>query len=212
MSSEAVNVAPFQKDGVRGFLHSPSASATRGIVLTHGAGANCNAPLLVAIADNLVASGFAVLRCDLPFRQERPKGPPFPAQAAADRTGLRVAVEALREEVRGVVFLGGHSYGGRQASVLAADEPGLVQGLLLLSYPLHPPAKPTQLRTQHFTRLLTPVTFVHGTRDPFGSITELEQAMALIPGRTKLTPIEGAAHDLKGGRFDLDVVVAALLD
>ena len=56
----------------------------------------------------------------------------------------------IREKHPGQVWLGGHSYGGRQASMLAAETPGLVDRLLLLSYPLHPPGKPTQLRTAHF--------------------------------------------------------------
>ena len=59
-------------------------------------------------------------------------------------------------------------------------------GLLLLSYPLHPPRKPDQLRTQHFFNLHTPALFVQGTRDPFGSIAEIEQALKLIPAKTKL--------------------------
>ena len=155
------------------------------MVLTHGAGSNCAAPLLLKVADALVGAGFAVLRCDLAFRQERPKGPPHPSKAAADRAGLKAAVEALREVVAGDIYLGGHSYGGRQASVLAAEEPDLVRGLLLLSYPLHPPGKPEQLRTQHLPNLRTPSVFVHGTADPFGSIAEMKRALALIPAPTK---------------------------
>ncbi len=80
--------------------------------------------------------------------------------------------------------------------MLCADEPDLARGLLLLSYPLHPPGKPEQLRTQHFFHLQTPALFVEGTRDPFGSLQEIEQALKLIPAKTKLLPIEGAGHDL----------------
>jgi predicted alpha/beta-hydrolase family hydrolase len=94
------------------------------------------------------------------------------------------------------VFLGGHSYGGRQASMLCAEQPELVSGLLLLSYPLHPPRKPDQLRTQHLFNLRVPTLFVHGTRDPFGSLAEIESALKLIPAKTKLFPVEGAGHDL----------------
>jgi predicted alpha/beta-hydrolase family hydrolase len=65
-----------------------------------------------------------------------------------------------------------------------------------MSYPLHPPRKPEQLRTQHFFGLNTPTLFVQGTRDPFGSIAEIEQALKLIPAQTKLLPVEGAGHDL----------------
>ncbi len=58
--------------------------------------------------------------------------------------------------------------------MLCAGEPDLVAGLLLLSYPLHPPRKPAQLRVQHLPGLRVPALFVHGTRDPFGSIEEME--------------------------------------
>jgi predicted alpha/beta-hydrolase family hydrolase len=211
------SVVPFEAEEVRGFLHRPEPSlggAATGLVLTHGAGGNCDAPLLVAAAVAFSAAGLCVLRCDLPFRQRRPSGPPSPAGAAADRAGLRAAVAALRAiagvGAEGGVILGGQSYGGRQATMLAADEPELVDALLLFSYPLHPPGKPERLRTEHFPRLQIPAVFVHGTADPFGSIAELRTAVALIPAATQVLPVERAGHDLRRSRFDLAVVVAAL--
>src|SRR5579871_2527532 len=96
---------PFEAAGVRGFLHRASDGAGNGAVLTHGAGGNCNAPLLLAVADALRASGVTVLRCDLPFRQLRPSGTPRPADAAKDREGLRSAVAALRGIVSGRIIL-----------------------------------------------------------------------------------------------------------
>ena len=207
-----MTVVPFDRPGVRGFLHRPDAENGDGLVLTHGAGGNCTMPLLVAAAEAFCAAGLSVLRCDLPFRQRRSKGPPSPSGAAADRAGLRAAVEALRELAPGRVFLGGQSYGGRQATMLAADEPDLVAALLLFSYPLHPPGKPERLRTEHFPRLNVPAMFVSGTADPFGAPEELRAAIALIPAPTKLIAIEGAGHDLKRGRFDLAAVVTALTE
>ena len=112
--------------------------------------------------------------------QARPYGPPGPGDAARDRKGLQNAFAALRKLATGRMFLGGHSYGGRQSSMLCAEQPELVDGLLLLSYPLHPPRKPDQLRTQHLPNLQTPSLFVDGTRDPFGSIEEIEAALKLI--------------------------------
>ena len=181
---------------VRGFLHSPVNPNGDVLILTHGAGSNCNAPLLVALAEAFSARDYTVLRCDLPFRQERPAGPPFPGNAERDRAGLRNAVAAMRKVVSGQIFLGGHSYGGRQSTMLSAAEPDLVTGLLLLSYPLHPPRKPEQLRIQHLPNLHTPSLFVHGTRDPFGSIEEIEKALQLIPAKKELLTVEDAGHDL----------------
>jgi len=184
---------------VRGLLHTPASPAGNALVLTHGAGADCRSRLLAAAADAFTKNGLMVLCCNLPFRQKRPHGPPFPGGAAQDRAGLRRAVEILRERVAGKVFLGGHSYGGRQATMLAAEEPELVAGLLLFSYPLHPPRKPAELRTAHLPRLTTPALFVHGSRDPFGSLAEMSAALQLIPAQTKLLPVEAAGHELIRG-------------
>jgi hypothetical protein len=204
------DVMPFEMQDVRGYLHRSDRDSDRGIVLTHGAGGNCDGPLLVALADAFCKAGMTALRCDLPFRQRRPKGPPSPATAAADRAGLRSAVLALSKIARGPILLGGQSYGGRQASMLVADEPDLSAALLLLSYPLHPPGKPAQLRTQHFPRLSMPAIFVQGTVDPFGSIAELKSAITAIPAPHRILPVENAGHDLKRGRFDLTTIVDAL--
>jgi len=189
---------------VRGYLHLPDTPNNDGLVLTHGAGSNAQAPLLVALAETFTAQGYTVLRCDLPYRQSRSFGPPGPGDAARDRAGLRNALAAVKKMVPGSLYLGGHSYGGRQCNMLCAElsgkleeeAPDLVTALLLLSYPLHPPRKPEQQRTQHLPDLRTPTLFVHGTRDPFGSIAEIERALKMIPAKTKLLPIEGAGHDL----------------
>lgn len=165
-------------------------------MLTHGAGGSARAPLLVALATAFADRGVVVLRYDLPYRQASPTAPPRPVGAARDRAGLRSAVTSMRALVTGRVFLGGQSYGGRQASMLAASEPGLVDALLLLGYPLHPPRRRSELRTAHLPSLTTPTLLAHGSRDPFGSLEEIEAARRLIPGRTALLPVEGAAHDL----------------
>ena len=113
----------------------------RYLLLTHGAGSNRNAALLVALQNAFSEHDVEVIRYDLPFRQERPHGPPRPGDAARDREGLHEQIQKLREKQAGQVWLGGHSYGGRQASMLAAEAPGIADRLLLLSYPLHPPGK-----------------------------------------------------------------------
>jgi predicted alpha/beta-hydrolase family hydrolase len=201
---------------VRGFLHLPGTPNGDGLILTHGAGSNANAPLLVVLAEHFSAIGFTVLRCDLPYRQSRSFGPPGPGDAAHDRAGLRNALSAMRKMISGRLFLGGHSYGGRQSSMLSAElsqeAPDLVSALLLLSYPLHPPRKPEQQRTQHLPDLRTPALFVSGTRDPFGTIDELKQALKMIPTKTKLLAIEGAGHDLgvKGKAKQGDVAATVL--
>lgn len=192
---------------VRGYLHRPAKARGNGLVFTHGAGGNCRAPLLIAIAEVFAEHGFTVLRCDLPFRQARSYGPPRPSDAQRDRDGLKNAAAAMRKLVGGHVFLGGQSYGGRQATMLCAEESQVADGLLLTSYPLHPPGKPAQLRVQHFPKLQVPALFVQGTRDAFGTIDEIKASLKLIPARTELLIIEGVGHDLgfrgKARREDL---------
>ena len=164
--------------------------------MTHGAGSNANAPWLVALANAFAEQGIAVLRCDLPFRQLRSFGPPRPGDAARDRGGLVNAVEAMNKKFSGDVYLGGHSYGGRQGSMVAAENPELVSGLLLSSYPLHPPSNPARMRTEHLPDIKVPTLFVQGTRDPFGSIEQIEAARRLIPAKTHVFIVEGVGHDL----------------
>ncbi len=186
----------FEREWVRGWLHEPAAASQKSLVITHGAGSNCDSSLLVAIAEAFAGAGFHALRCDLPFRQERPTGPPLHS-AERDREGLERAVQAMREIVSGPLILGGHSYGGRQSTMLAAEKPGLADMLLLLAYPLHPPRKPEQLRTQHLGQLQTPALFLHGTRDPFGTMGEMEAALAAIPARHHLFTLENTGHEWK---------------
>ena len=150
----------------------------------------------MALADTFFSEGWTVLRCDLPFRQRRPQGPPPRGSAPHDQAGLGTAVAAMRRLGARRIVLGGHSYGGRQAFILVAAEPTLVEGLLLLSYPLHPPKKPAARRTEHFPLLQVPALFVHGMRDGFGTISEMQSALSLIPTRTELLPIPGAGHEL----------------
>lgn len=192
-----------------GFLHRPSGASPDGLALTHGAGANCQTALLAAIANAFAEAGVTVYRFDLPFRRRRPHGPPHPSTAAEDRAGIREAVRRLREFATGRIFIGGHSYGGRQASMLAAEDSQVADGLLLLSYPLHPPNRPEQLRTAHFPTIQMPALFVHGTRDPFGSIEELGKAIQAIPGRAAIYTVESAGHPLKPQAAG-DVVAAFL--
>lgn len=191
----------FHSGVVRGVLERPERPRGDAIALTHGAGSNRDAPLLVNLAGEFAEAGYLVLRYDLPFRQQRPKGPPFPAAAARDRDGVREAVAALRSLAAGRIVAGGHSYGGRQTAMAAAEHAGqhvgLADALLLLSYPLYPPGQPGKKRTAFFGDWRIPALFVHGTEDPFGSPEELREAAAAIPARTDLLVVEGAGHDLK---------------
>src|SRR5258708_17302709 len=106
---------------IRGFLHLPSRPNGNAIVLTHGAGANCQSKLLIEMSEALAASGSSVLRFDLPFRSERPHGPPSPGSAARDREGLRRAVMLMKERQSGPVFLDALSYAAPPLCTLSSE-------------------------------------------------------------------------------------------
>ena len=182
----------FERPGIKGWLHQPDKTKAA-MLLSHGAGGDCQAPLMVAVAKAFCDAGYCVLRWDLPFRQVSPRGSPG-ASGKRDRDGIREAAQELRRRVDVPLYLAGQSYGGRQSSMVAAEDSSLADGLLLLSYPLHPPGNPSKLRTEHFAALRTPALFVHGTRDPFGTVEELRQAIRSIPAGARLQVVEGAGH------------------
>jgi predicted alpha/beta-hydrolase family hydrolase len=100
--------------------------------------------------------------------------------------------------------------GGRMCSMAVAE--GLpAAGLVLISYPLHPPGRPDKMRTDHFGRLDLPCLFVSGTRDSFGSPAELEAALALIRGPVTIHYIEGGDHGLRGRDGEVATLVAGWL-
>jgi len=189
-------------DQIAGVAHEPGGDPAGVVVLTHGAGGSRESPLLVRLCDEWARRGWLAVRYNLPYRRRRPKGPPS-GSAATDRAGIADAVAVARTLADGPVIAGGHSYGGRQASMSVADEGLSPDVLALFSYPVHPPGKPDRARTEHLPRVTVPTVFTHGTGDPFGSIEELRAAAALIPAPTEIVEVTGARHDL--GSKTLDV-------
>jgi predicted alpha/beta-hydrolase family hydrolase len=165
-------------------------SGDRAVLLTPGASATRDSSALVAIDRALAAQGVVVERIDLPASRPGPKVDQAivaGAAAVAERAGVGA----------GRVVLGGRSFGGRMCSMaVAAGLPAL--GLALISYPLHPPGRPEQLRVEHLPRLDVPCLFVSGTRDPFATPAELEAATGTIPGPVTHVWIEGGGHGLSG--------------
>ncbi len=170
----------------------------RGVVLFPGAGSGRDQSTLLAIEHALLP--LPTFRFDFPYRRAGRKMP--------DRTS--VLVQCVVDEVRAVadqlecstteLVIGGRSMGGRMCTMAITDEQIAlaVHGVICVSYPLHPPKKPDQLRTEHLPRLRVPSLFVSGTRDDFGSIEELTTELSVIPRSPTIEFIEGGRHDLKG--------------
>jgi uncharacterized protein len=194
-------------DQIAGVAHEPVDSPKGVVVLTHGAGGSRESPLLQQISDEWARLGWLAVRYNLPFRRRRPKGPPS-GSPATDRAGIVEAIELCRGLADGPLVAGGHSYGGRQTSMVVASNEAQVDAMTLFSYPLHPPGKPERARIEHLPDITTPTVFTYGTSDPFGTPAEVREAAALIPGTVELVEITGARHDL--GSKTLDVPALAV--
>jgi hypothetical protein len=176
------------------------------LALTHGAGGTFETPSLVAYAEAMAARGMCVVRFNLPYVEA---GKKTPGPQARDEACWRGIANVLRARTRRLL-VGGRSYGGRMAShVVAAGVP--CEGLVLLAYPLHPPGKPERLRAAHLERIMAPMLFLQGTRDPFAEPTLLARTLAQLPGATRHR-LEGGDHGHKVAGRSVADVAAELAD
>jgi predicted alpha/beta-hydrolase family hydrolase len=194
-------------EDIAGIAHEPDGTPSGVVVLTHGAGGSRDSALLQQLCDEWARRGWLAVRYNLPYRRRRPKGPPS-GSAATDRAGILEAIAVCRDLADGPLIAGGHSYGGRQTSMVVAEDARPVDVLTLFSYPVHPPGKPERARTEHLPDIVVPTVFTHGTSDPFGTLDEVRAAAALISAPTDIVEITGARHDL--GSKTLDVPVLAV--
>ncbi len=182
-------------------------TAALGLLLAPGAGADRDQPALVAIDEAATAAGLIVVRMDFPYRRagkKAPDRPPILIQAVLDEAA-HLATQVDR------MVLGGRSMGGRMCSMAVAD--GLpAAGLVLISYPLHPPGRSNRPRVEHLPRLNLPCLFVSGTRDAFGTPAELEAAAQAIPGPVTHEWIDGKDHGLRGAEDEVAALVMAWLE
>jgi len=161
-------------------------------VLAHGAGAAMDGRGMTDLASRIAARGIRVVRFEFGYMAARRSGvrrPPPRAETLIDEYRAVVA------EVGGRPVIGGRSMGGRVASMMAAEHPDAVAGLVCVSYPWHPPEKPDQPRIAHLRELTAPTLIVQGTRDPFGSPAEVA-GYDLAP-TIELLWLDDGDHDLR---------------
>jgi predicted alpha/beta-hydrolase family hydrolase len=187
---------------IAGVAHRPEGTVSGVVVLTHGAGGSRESPLLQQVCDEWARRGWLAVRYNLPYRRRRPTGPPS-GSAATDRAGIVEAITVCRDLADGPLIAGGHSYGGRQTSMVVASGDAAVDALTLFSYPVHPPGKPERPRTEHLPDITVPTVFTHGTSDPFGTPSEVRDAAAMIAAPTEVVEIAGARHDLRSRTLDV---------
>ena len=167
----------------------------RAVLLFPGAGSSADHPSLMAIEE--AVAPIPCMRADFPYRvagRRAPDRPPVLLRTVRER-----AAEVGARSPADLV-LGGRSMGGRICSMAVGDvdDPLPAAALVLISYPLHPPGRADRLRVEHFPNLRVPCLFVSGTRDAFGTPSEMEQWTATIPGEVTHEWIDGKGHDLRG--------------
>ncbi len=179
-------------------------------MLAPGASAGRDQPGLVAMDKAASAAGGIVRRIDFPYRLAGRRAPDRPEVLMATVVG---EARSLAEEAGiapGHIFVGGRSMGGRMCSMAAAA--GMpTAGLVLVSYPLHPPGRPDRLRTEHFGSLNVPCLFVSGTSDAFSAPAELGAAVVAIPGPVTVRWLEGGDHGLRRRDDEVAEAVSAWL-
>jgi predicted alpha/beta-hydrolase family hydrolase len=154
------------------------------LVLAHGAGANHRHQNMHAIAQALAAQGIATLRFNFPFMEagKRRVDSVAVATLSLSQALAHASAELSQKQLPATLLLGGHSFGGRMATHLAATaELPEVTGLVLCSFPLHTAGKPAVKRAAHLPAIQQPMLFVSGTRDALAEVDLLEQTLASLP-------------------------------
>ena len=182
---------------------STKPSSVAGLLLFPGAGGSADQHTLVALDADLE---MPVRRTEFDYRR---RGRRFPDRAPKLIEEVRPEAEAFAAALGTTtdrLVLGGRSMGGRMCS-MAVTEGLPAAGLVLLSYPLHPPGKPEKLRVEHFGAVSVPTLFVNGDRDPFGTPEEFAAHIGAIPGEVTVHWLEGQGHNPKS-RVDAEIVAA----
>ena len=173
------------------------------LVVGHGAGAGMDHPFLTGFCRAMADEGVATLRFNFPYLEAGRRSPDTPANAEGAFAAVLVAAS---ERTHGPVFAGGKSYGGRIASMVAAqggrNRIPPVAGLVFLGYPFHPPGRPEKVRDAHLYELSIPMLFLQGTKDPFADAEVLASVLARLGGRARLVPFDGAGHSFERSRKD----------
>ncbi len=178
------------------------------LVLGHGAGAPQTHPWMVAMAEAIAVRGIRVVTFNFLYAEGKRRVPDRPLVLEST---WRAAIDAVRARFGASrPFIGGKSMGGRIATLVAAGDDVDVAGIVLLGYPLHPPAKPTQLRTAHLPRVRVPMLFVQGSRDPFGGPDELAPFLEGLPAGTRLFPLDGGDHSLTRPKSSGETLAATM--
>ena len=178
-------------------IEYPAAASNRAavsLILGHGAGAGQTSGFIVEFAAALAARGIDIVTFNFLYAEH---GRRVPDPNARLEACFRAVIEAVRQRKSTTLAIGGKSMGGRIASQVAAGGAGELAGLVFLGYPLHPPGKPEQLRAAHLHDVRAPMLFVQGSRDAFGTPSELQPIITRIEPPADLYVVEGGDHSFR---------------
>jgi uncharacterized protein len=190
------------------------------LVLAHGAGSNQRHPFMSSIANGLSTRGLDVVTFNFLYTEQKRRVPDrMPQLVACYRaviTAVRLAAVQqglVRAGAAGRLFIGGKSMGGRAATHVAAEDPALsISGIVLLGYPLHPPGRPDKPRDAHLPDVKRPMLFVQGSRDTFGTPSELKPVLGSLEPLPTLHTVDGGDHSFKISGKDARNRQAAVYD
>jgi predicted alpha/beta-hydrolase family hydrolase len=191
---------PLQTGAIPALVYPADGRAAASLILAHGAGAGQRSAFMVAFARGIAALGIDVITFDFPYITGKRR---VPDRGPALEACYRAVMETVSRDIgsRRSMFIGGKSMGGRIATQVAAGDPRVrLAGLVLLGYPLHPPGRPTRLRAVHLPAIGRPMLFVQGSRDAFGTPSELTPILAELSPEPTLHVVAGGDHSLKVSR------------
>jgi uncharacterized protein len=201
------------RQGTTALVYPADGRAAASLILGHGAGAGQSSPFMIAFAEGIAALGIDAITFDFQYITAKRR---IPDRGPALEACYRAVIETVRKEIessRRFLFIGGKSMGGRIATqVAAADQDRSVAGVVLIGYPLHPPGRPSQMRAAHLPAIARPMLFVQGSRDNFGTPSELGPVLASLAPVPTLHVVVGGDHSLKVSRRDPKVQAAVYDD
>ena len=199
MVPETLTVAVNERESVTALLYSSSKRDRRNItlILGHGAGANQLSGFMRMVANGLAARGFDVMTFNFLYTENKRHAPDPKVRLESCYRAVIDAAANHKKLKKNRLLIGGKSMGGRIASQVAEAESDRVSGLVFLGYPLHPPGRPDKLRTEHLKTLKTPMLFCQGSRDPFGTETEIRAIVKQLKLLARLYFITGGDHSFK---------------
>ena len=204
---------PLETGAVAALVYPADGPAAASLILAHGAGAGQRSAFMIAFAEGIAALGIDVVTFDFPYITAKRR---VPDRGPVLEACYRAVIETVRGDIessRRFLFIGGKSMGGRIATqVAAADRDLPAAGLVLIGYPLHPPGRPSQLRAAHLPAIGRPMLFVQGSRDNFGTPSELEPVLAALAPAPTLHVVDGGDHSLKVSRRNPEAQAAVYDD